>query len=76
MKRSALAPFLVGLLLAFALLASTAVQSIDTLKLPDGKVVIVWTPEEMAKLESVLGDLVRQRNEAQANLLRLRKQCT
>lgn len=76
MKRSALVPFLVGLLLAFALLASTAVHSIETVKLPDGKIVIVWTPEEMAKLEDVLTQLVRQRNEAQEALLRLKRQCT
>ena len=76
MKRSELLPFLVGVWIAVAILASTAAFSIETVKLPDGRVVIVWTPEEMAKLENVLGELVRQRNEAQANLLRLRKQCT
>jgi hypothetical protein len=71
-RRSALVPFCVGLLLAFALLASTAVYGIETVKLADGRVMILWTPEEMAKLEAVLEELVKDRRE----FLRLRKACT
>lgn len=72
MKRSALGPFLVGLLLAFALLASTAVYGIDQMTTADGKVIYVWSAEEMAKLEAVLEQLTRDRRE----FMRLRKACT
>jgi hypothetical protein len=75
MKRSALAPFLVGILLAFSLLYATAVFSIDRVTLADGSVVVVWSVAEMDKLEQVLTDLVHQRDEAQSAFLRLKKQC-
>ena len=60
----ALLAFVVGVLLAVA--ANTA--AIKEVTIPNVGPVFVWTPEEMDKLETVLTDLLAQRDKLSKQL--------